>query len=200
MNIFITGTDTDVGKTIVSGWICMHSNAKYWKPIQTGDESDSKIIQDLSPLSEILREKYVLNAPLSPYDSAILENKKINSDNFLKNVPDKTVIEGAGGILVPISKNFYMADLIKLTNSKVIIVAKSKLGFLNHIFLTVNELKSRNIEILGIVINWDVENNLIETIEKFSGIRVLKAITSLGNIKESLQKIEIPHEILEVLK
>jgi len=200
MNIFITGTDTDVGKTIVSAWICKHSKAKYWKPIQTGDESDSKTILNFSPDSEILKEVYALNAPLSPYDSANLENKKINTEKLLENIPDKTVIEGAGGVLVPISENFYMADLIKSTNSKAIIVAKSKLGFLNHIFLTAHELKSRSIEIVGIIINGGVEKNLIETIERFSGIRVLKIIPFMENIRESLENIEVPSEILEVLK
>lgn len=197
MNIFVTGTDTDVGKTVVSSWICKNTYAKYWKPIQTGDDSDKDFVKKYSPKTNLIDEIYKLKAPLSPYDSAKLESVSIDKNKLLKNIPDKTVIEGAGGLLVPICENFYMADIIKNTNSKTLIVAKSKLGFLNHIFLTVEYLKSHNIDILGIIING--ETNLVETIEYFSKIKVLQILPFKDNVSMSIDSVSLPKEISEVL-
>lgn len=200
MNIFITGTDTNIGKTIISAWICHHTKSKYWKPIQTGDDSDSDIISKLSPQSKIIPNVYRLKEPLSPYDSSNLENTKIDINRFLETTHDKTVIEGAGGILVPISKNFQMIDLAKELNSKVLIVAESKLGFLNHIFLTVNAIRQKNLEIVGIIINGETENFLIKTIEEFSKVKVLKILPRLNSIEDLIKKeTDVPQEIKEIL-
>jgi dethiobiotin synthetase len=200
LNIFVTGTDTDAGKTIISSWICVHTKAKYWKPIQTGNDSDSQIVKELSPKTKIIPNAYQLKVPLSPFDSANLDNSKIDINKLTENKYDKIVIEGAGGALVPISENFYMADLIKSSNSKVVIVAKSKLGFLNHIFLTVESLKARDIGILGIIVNGEVEKFLIETIEKFSALKVLQVMPYMENIKAQLKNIELPKNIMEILQ
>lgn len=195
MNLFITGTDTDIGKTITSTWICKNSNAKYWKPIQTGSDSDSDIISKISPKTLIIPNTYRLKTPLSPYDSANCENKLIDIDKILASCPsDKTVIEGAGGALVPVLKNIFMADLINSFNAKAIVVAKSKLGFLNHIFMTIEILKSRSVEILGIILNGKTE--LIPTIENFSKYKVLATLENL----ESISTTKLPKEIYEELK
>lgn len=200
MNIFVTGTDTNIGKTVVSSWICLQSQAKYWKPIQTGDDSDSKLVSIVSPKTKIMPEIYKLAAPLSPFDSAKLENKIIDVNGFKRTSVDKCVIEGAGGVFVPIAENFLMVDLIKCTNSKAVIVAKSQLGFINHILLTVEALKSRHIEIVGIVINGKVENNLFNTIELFSKCKILQVLPMLDNGNFNLlQDIELPKELKEVL-
>lgn len=195
MNIFVTGTDTDIGKTITSAWICKNSNAKYWKPIQTGNDSDSNIISQISPKTLIIPNAYKLKAPLSPYDSGKIENISIDLNKILEKSPaNKTVIEGAGGALVPVSEKLFMADLINFCNAKAIIVAKSKLGFLNHIFMTIETLKNRSVEILGIILNG--KTDLISTIETFSKCKVLAVLSNL----ESIFSIELPHEIKEELK
>lgn len=194
MNIFITGTDTDVGKTIISSWICIHSNKNYWKPIQTGSEADSNIIRSFSPTTQIIPETYKLEKPFSPYDSANFEHKTIDISKFHKTT--NTVIEGAGGVLVPIAENFYMSDLIKLTDSQAIVVAKSKLGFLNHIFLTLESLRARQIHIIGIILNGETEGFLVKTIEKFSKTKVLAIIPHSNKLMQTLQTIELPEEIL----
>ena len=194
MNIFITGTDTDIGKTVVSSWICRQTNAQYWKPIQTGDDSDTATVQKFSPLTKVFPNAYKLKAPLSAYDGARLENVTIDIDKIIGMCPkNNTVIEGAGGALVPITDNIMMADLIKELNSKVIIVAKSKLGFLNHIFLTVETLKSRGIDIIGIILNGKTE--LIDTIEKFARCDVLDILTCLDDIDTK----NIPSLIMDCL-
>ena len=196
MNIFVTGTDTDVGKTIVSSWICLHTKAAYWKPVQTGFDSDKSFVSNISGV-ECIEEVYKLKNPLSPYDASRIEGVKIEKSKFFDKIPNKSVIEGAGGVLVPIAHDFLMTDLIKHTNSKVLIVAKSRLGFLNHIFMTVEALRSRDIQILGIIINGETDKK--DTIEMFSKEKVLKILPFSESIEKELINIELPKEIKEVL-
>ncbi|MDR1375599.1 MAG: dethiobiotin synthase [Holosporaceae bacterium] len=199
MNIFITGTDTDVGKTTIAAWICRHTGAHYWKPIQTGNDIDSDVIAKLSPSTKIIPEAYRLKTPLSPYDAAKFENVEIDRELLCKNLGN-TVIEGAGGALVPIAKNFLMADLIKMCGAKALIVAKSKLGAINHLLMTVEVLKARGIDILAIIINGRIENNLKHTIEEFSKLRILSIIPHDEDLNKVLQTTALPSEILEMLK
>lgn len=199
MNIFVTGTDTDAGKTTVSAWICSKIRTKYWKLIQTGNDSDSEIIRKFAPNTEIIPEAYKLKAPLSAYDAANIESLIINLDK-LNTVEDKVVIEGAGGIFVPISDNFLMIDAIKRTNSKALLVARSKLGIINHILLTIFALKSKNISIIGIIISGNMEENIKRTIEKFSEEKILTILPESSNDFPQLFKTTpLPSEILEVL-
>ena len=194
-NIFVTGSDTDVGKTLTSAWICRQTNASYWKPIQTGDDSDAETVAKYAPSTTIIPNTYHLKAPLSAYDSARLEGIRIDIDKIKDQCPENhTVIEGAGGALVPITDEAMMADLIRLLNAKALIVAKSQLGFLNHIFLTVEALRARNIDILGIVLNGETE--LISTIEKFSKCKILAVLKNLNAISNT----HVPNEILQELQ
>ncbi len=106
MNIFVTGTDTDAGKTTVSAWICSKIHTKYWKLIQTGNDSDSEVIRKFAPNTGIIPEAYKLKAPLSAYDAANKESLAIDIDKLTTN-ENKIVIEGAGGVFVPISDDFF---------------------------------------------------------------------------------------------
>jgi dethiobiotin synthetase/malonyl-CoA O-methyltransferase len=196
-NIFVTGTDTGVGKTVVSAWICKQAEATYWKPIQTGCEldSDSATVALLAKGTNIRAEKYRLRPALSPYDAAYIDRVKIDKLIFFEDIPDRTVVEGAGGILVPISDGFSMIDLAEATHSSVLIVAKSKLGFLNHIFMTVNVLNGRGIPVIGIVLIGGAETFLIKTIEKFSGVRVLLVLPIVEDIDSLISETPLPEEI-----
>ncbi|MDR2158322.1 MAG: dethiobiotin synthase [Holosporaceae bacterium] len=196
MSIFVTGTDTDIGKTVVSSWLCMHAGVNYWKPIQTGNDSDKNIVKNFSPHTKIIAEAYKLKAPLSPYDAASLENIAINVESFGKRI-EKTVMEGAGGALVPIAENFFMADLIKKLKVKTLIVAKSQLGMINHTLMTAEILKNRKVDILGIVINGEIENNIKSTIEKFSHAKILAVIPRSDDLSGTLRRMDLPQEILE---
>jgi dethiobiotin synthase len=199
MNIFVTGTDTDVGKTVVSSWLCMHTQASYWKPIQTGGNLDQVVITKFSPSTKIIPEVYILKAPLSPFDAAKKEHVSIG-ENALTLTVDKTVIEGAGGALVPIKENFYMADLVKLYRAKAIIVARSKLGVINHALMTGEVLKNRGIDVLGIVINGLLEDNIKQTIEYFSRLKILAVIPESNTLADTLRAMAVPSEISEVLR
>ncbi|MDR1233028.1 MAG: dethiobiotin synthase [Puniceicoccales bacterium] len=195
----MTGTDTDVGKTTVAAWICQQIGVAYWKPIQTGNMRDSETIKILSPHTKIIDEVYELNAPLSPYDAAKIDDISID-EKLLKRRIDNTVIEGAGGILVPIKVGFHMVDLIKFYNARTIVVARSKLGVINHILMTIEVLKARNIDILGIIINGQMEESIKQTIELFSGSKILAHIPHGNDLKGMLRSIHVPSEISEVFR
>jgi dethiobiotin synthase len=200
VNIFVTGTDTDVGKTTVAAWICQWVKvAAYWKPIQTGNMRDSETVKILSPNTKIIEEVYGLSAPLSPYDAAKIDNISIDEELLRRRI-DNTVIEGAGGILVPIKFGFYMADLPKLYNAKAIVVARSKLGVINHILMTVEALKARNVDILGIIVNGQMEENIKQTIELFSGLKILAHIPHSNDLNGALRSMRVPSEISEVFR
>ncbi|MDR1528259.1 MAG: dethiobiotin synthase [Puniceicoccales bacterium] len=199
MNIFVTGTDTDVGKTTVAAWICQRVGVAYWKPIQTGNMRDSETVKTISPHTQIIEEVYRLNAPLSPYNAAKIDNISVDEE-LLKRQIDNTVIEGAGGILVPIKFDFYMVDLIKLYDAKTIVVARSKLGVINHLLMTIEILKARNVDILGIIINGQMEENIKQTIELFSGLKILAHIPHGNDLNGMLRSMRLPSEISEVFR
>ncbi|MEO7960632.1 MAG: dethiobiotin synthase [Ginsengibacter sp.] len=154
--IFITGTGTNVGKTIVAAIITEALKADYWKPVQAGFENgtDSLIIKDLlsNNCSVVHPETYMLSLPASPHLAAAAENQKIKIGQILKQMPltkKRLVIEGAGGLLVPLNKKRYVADLIERMNAKVVIVSKNELGSINHSLLTAYVLKQKKIKVAG---------------------------------------------------
>ena len=198
MNLFVTGTDTDAGKTTVSAWICSKIKTTYWKPIQTGNDADSDIIQKFAPQTEILPTAYRLKAPLSAWDAAHLEKKTIDVRK-LKTDRDKMLIEGAGGLLVPIAENFFMRDVIEQTHATALVVARSKLGMINHVLLTISALHQRNISVLGIIICGNIEPNIFETIEYFSKERILAVLPESSDLKQLFVNTPLPKEILETL-
>ncbi|MCX8022817.1 MAG: dethiobiotin synthase [Syntrophorhabdaceae bacterium] len=173
--IFITGTDTGVGKTTVASCFAAYLSVKkglnvgVMKPFESGL---SKTNKDLLPWDAIcLKEAsgstddlddispYTFEAPLAPEVAAYLEHVKIDLDivnrifNKIKKNHDIVVVEGAGGILVPIVKNFFFADLIESWGAEVIVVSRLSLGTINHTLLTCRYLQSRNIKIIGVILN-----------------------------------------------
>lgn len=198
MNIFVTGTDTDAGKTTISAWICSGIKTKYRKLIQTGDDSDAATVKKFAPETEIIPEIYKFRAPLSAYDAVKMENKVIDIRKFQTN-SDKSVIEGAGGIFVPIADNFLMIDAIKQTNSKALLVARSKLGMVNHILLSIYALRAEKVPILGIVVSGNLDKNIKETIELFSREKILAILPESDNLQQLFENTPLPRQILEIL-
>jgi dethiobiotin synthetase len=157
MKLFITGIGTDVGKTIASAIITEALEADYWKPIQAGDveTSDShKIKQYISNTkTQVFPNSYLLNTPASPHLAAELDGVVIDLKKIQEPVTQNhLVIEGAGGLFVPLNDTDTIADLIR-TDYKVIVVSRHYLGSINHTLLTIEALKQRNIDIAGIVFN-----------------------------------------------
>lgn len=167
MKLFITGIGTDVGKTIASAIITEALQADYWKPIQAGDlnQSDShKISNYISNTKTIVHpNSYALNIPASPHYAAILDHVVIDIKKIKEpKTQNHLVIEGAGGILVPLNDKDTIADLIQ-PDYKVIVVSRHYLGSINHTLMTIEALNSRKIAIAGILFNGD-ENPATESI------------------------------------
>ena len=167
MKLFITGIGTDVGKTIASAIITQSLEADYWKPVQAGDldNSDShKIQRYISNNKTVIHENsYKLNTPASPHFAAKIDGITIDLKKIIEPSTDNhLIIEGAGGILVPLNDNDCIIDLIQ-PDYKVILVSRHYLGSINHTLLTFEALKSRNIPVAGIVFSGD-ENKATEEI------------------------------------
>ncbi|KQB37015.1 ATP-dependent dethiobiotin synthetase BioD [Flavobacterium daejeonense] len=167
MKLFITGIGTDVGKTIASAIITESLEADYWKPIQAGDleTSDShKIKGYLSNDKTVIHpNSYALNTPASPHLAAELDNVIIDLEKIIEPVTaNHLVVEGAGGIFVPLNDTDCVVDLIK-PDYKVIVVSRHYLGSINHTLLTIEALKARNTAIAGILFNGK-ENESSESI------------------------------------
>lgn len=167
MKLFITGIGTDVGKTIASAIITQSLEADYWKPVQAGDldNSDSHKIQCyISNNKTVIHENsYMLNTPASPHLAAEIDGITIDLKKIIEPSTDNhLIIEGAGGILVPLNDNDCIIDLIQ-PDYKVILVSRHYLGSINHTLLTFEALKNRNIPVAGIVFSGD-ENKATEEI------------------------------------
>lgn len=167
MKLFITGISTDVGKTIASAIITEALEADYWKPIQAGDldNSDShKIRKYIANEKSVIHENsYQLNTPASPHLAAKIDGITIDLDKIIEpNTSNNLVIEGAGGLLVPLNENDYIIDLIQ-KEYKIILVSRHYLGSINHTLLSFEALKSRNLKVDGIIFSGD-ENKASEEI------------------------------------
>ena len=183
----VTGTDTDIGKTVFAAALTGALQANYWKPVQAGleDGTDSETILQLSglPADHVLPEAYRLKIPASPHYSAAQEGLRISADDL--QVPKSSrplVIEGAGGALVPINENFLYADLFARWKIPVIIVASTRLGTINHSLLTVEALRARAVPILGIAFMGEAVPDSQNTICAIGKVRELGRLPMLTDL------------------
>lgn len=178
---FITGIGTGIGKTIASAILTEKLHADYWKPIQSGDlkQSDSLVVKNLlsNATSKIHPEQYRLNHPLSPHLSAKLDVVTIELEAFkLPETTNTLIVEGAGGLMVPLNDQHLILDLIKKLNLQVILISQHYLGSINHSLLTINTLKQHHITIKGVIFNG------MSNIESEKYILNYGQITNLGSI------------------
>ncbi len=213
--IFITGTDTGVGKTYVSSIIGKHlkykenKNIGYLKPIESGGVEDTTLLKNTLNLNDDLNIINPINLknPLSPniafevenYDISLneIKNKIKNSFNILKDKYDFLIVEGAGGVCVPIKNNFLMSDLIKFLNLDTVIVSRPNLGTINHTILTIEHLRNKGIEIKGVIINCitDLEDvkyyeKTFETIENVGNIDIIGIVHNHNNYDIDFDRIK----------
>ena len=177
---FITGIGTDVGKTIVSAIITEALEADYWKPIQAGElgNSDTHKVKNLVSNKKTVfhPNSFELHTPMSPHAAAEIDGVKITSAKIKRpKISNDLVIEGAGGLLVPISSNETIVDLIKSTD-KIIVVSRHYLGSINHTLLTLETLKSRGLTCFGIIFNGEKNDSSESVILKMSGVTFLGRI------------------------
>ena len=194
---FITGTDTGVGKTFFSSILMKKFDFDYWKPIQTGKftENDTLYIKENIGIEENRFHKsiYSFKKPLSPHLASSYEKTSINMKKIKKPRSHRPlIIEGVGGILVPLNKKDLLINLIKKFKLPVIVVSKSILGTINHTLMTLEILKKSKINIFGVILN-KVKNKKegdenAKSIEKFGNIKVLGQISSINRVTR--KKIE----------
>jgi dethiobiotin synthetase len=177
-SIFISGIGTDIGKTFVSAILCHALGWAYWKPVQCGnlDDSDSNYIKKVCPESIVFPETYRLKAPMSPHAAAALEHVQISLTGFSLPQSNGLIIEGAGGLMVPLNERDTILDLMLHLKTPCILVSKNYLGSINHTLLSIEVLRYREIPILGIIFNGD-ENHATQDI-----ILEKTQIPSLGRI------------------
>ncbi|MFN6944411.1 MAG: dethiobiotin synthase [Cytophagaceae bacterium] len=180
MRYFITAIHTDSGKTLVSAIVTHALQADYWKPIQCGSPKDKDTVASLlqSRHSIIFDESYFLKEPASPHAAAALENIRIDLKNvhLPENGGNTLVIEGAGGIMVPLNEKDFVIDIAEKFNAEVILVSNIYLGSINHTVLTINELKRRNVKVKGVIFNGSENKATEEYILNYSGYRCLLKI------------------------
>jgi len=171
----VTGTGTGIGKSIFSAALTGALRAHYWKPIQSGleEETDSELVARLSGVAatQIVPEAYRLALPASPHLSAEAENVVIDVDALVPPQHDPLVIEGAGGVLVPLTRRVLSADLFARWQIPLILVATTQLGTISHSLSAIEALKARNVPIHGIAFVGDAHSDNETIIPALSGVR-----------------------------
>ena len=176
--IFVTGVGTGIGKTIVSAVLVEKLKADYWKPIQSGDldSSDTSKVQSLvtNTKSVFHPEAYRLTQPFSPHKSAAIDGITIDPEKIILPVTDNTlIIEGAGGLMVPLNNNFLVIDLIRQLGAEVILVSQNYLGSINHTLLSIYTLKKEHIPVKGIIFNGIEDSDSETCIRDYSKLDIL---------------------------
>ncbi len=185
----ITGIGTDVGKTVVSAIVSEALHATYWKPVQAGDldNSDSIKISNLTENVQVLPEAFRLSKPMSPHAAAEKDGIEILPEQLnLPSVPGNFIVEGAGGLMVPInSKGFLYADAFVMWKLPVIVVSRHYLGSINHTLMTIEILKQRGIEIEGIIFVGDENPTTESVILKNTGLRPIARIPLAKEVNQA---------------
>ncbi len=237
MNIFVTGTDTDVGKTLVCSWLCLHTQADYWKPIQCGTTptTDSETVAQLSGV-KTWPETWRLQLAASPHLAAANASIEINLSDFQLPVPSPSrgglgwgwgsvahdgnpsppqtlplkgreqsalrglVMEGAGGVLVPLNERETVLDLIAHLEAPVLLVARSTLGTINHTCLSLHALRARSLPVLGVIMCGPQNIDNKAAIEHYGKVKVLAEFPLLHEVtRAALQNIPPPETLRQLL-
>ncbi|MCP4438643.1 MAG: dethiobiotin synthase [Aureispira sp.] len=190
---FVTGIDTDIGKTVISAVLVEALQADYWKPIQSGDleYSDTQKVQALvsNSKSKFFPETYRLNTPASPHYSAELDGVKIELEAFkMPETENDLIVEGAGGLMVPLNDEYLVIDLIASLGIPVVLVAKNYLGSINHTLLSIEMLKERNIPIQGVIFNGKPTPATESYILNYTKVRCLGNFEWVENISKDIIK------------
>ena len=191
MRIFVTSIDTNVGKTVCSSILCGGLGYDYWKPVQCGDLdfSDSMKVKLYSPLTKIHSESFRLKAPMSPHEAAKLEKIDISLNDLKLPKSKEIIIEGAGGVMVPLNyKGNMLIELASKFEAKVIIVFKNYLGSINHTLLTIDKVKSVGLDVLGLLVVGDEVASSEKIIEDTTQTKIIARIPIVDHVNQTWVK------------
>jgi dethiobiotin synthetase len=188
--IVITGTDTDVGKTVFSAALAGALGASYWKPIQAGlaGDTDMARVSALSglPAVKMLPEAFCFRAACSPHRAAELDGVRINVHRLdPPDVEGRLVIEGAGGVLVPVTRDILLADLFARWGIPTVLVARTTLGTINHSLLSIEALRARKVPLIGIVFIGEANEDSEAIIAERGEVRRLGRLPLLNPLDRS---------------
>jgi dethiobiotin synthase len=188
---FITGTDTGVGKTVLSALLCAALDASYWKPIQTGTEvdSDSRSVAEVAGLApeRILPEAYQFAPAVSPHLAARLAGVRIDLAKIkLPGGDAPLIVEGAGGVLVPVNEHELMVDVMRQLGLPVLLAARSSLGTINHTMLSLAALRNAGVDVAGVVMIGAPNAENRAAIEEYGKVRVVGEIPWLTEINRDV--------------
>ena len=183
--LVVCGTDTDVGKTVISAWLVQGLNASYWKPIQSGLDGggDRGRVQQLLnlPHERCVAEIYAFDHPVSPHWAAELEGRILEPEQLqLPNISGVLIVETAGGLMVPLTRNWLQLDQLERWSCPIVLVARSGLGTLNHTLLSLEALRRRNLDVLGVILNGPPHADNPATLEQFGGVPVIAHLPPLA--------------------
>lgn len=177
--IVVTGTDTGIGKTVFSAGLTALLDANYWKPVQSGldEETDSELVARLAALApgRVLPERYRLRTPASPDQSAAIDGVRIDAEGMAPPPPDERplVIEAAGGLMVPLTETALYIDVYARWRLPVVLCARTSLGTINHTLLSIEALRARRIEPVGVAFIGDGHPQNEQAICEFGRVRKL---------------------------
>ena len=189
-DVFVTGTDTGVGKTLLSALLVAALNRKYWKPIQTGasEGTDRQAVMKWAGVSadRTFPEAVVFDPPVSPHLAAEQQGSRIDLMAIRRPVePDPIVIEGAGGVYVPINDDVFMLDLMGHLNAPVVVAARTALGTINHTLLTISAIRSAGLELRGVVMVGKENADNRRAVEHYGEVPVIGFIPWLDSIERA---------------
>jgi dethiobiotin synthetase len=190
MNLFITGIGTNVGKTVVSAMLTEALQADYWKPIQSGvvEGKDSDTVKSLISNSKSVfhPETYLLKEPLSPHFAAKLDGVEIELKKIeLPQTSNHLIIEGAGGLLVPINDSHYVIDIAKQFDCEIVLVISSYLGCINHSLLSIDYLLRNNFKLKALVFNGTFESEVKQAITNYVKNTLIIDVPQLDDLSKS---------------
>jgi dethiobiotin synthetase len=197
--IVVTGTDTGIGKTVFSAALAGALDAHYWKPVQSGldGETDSDIVRRLSGLGaeRILPEHYRLVTPASPHLAAEIDGIAIDPEQLaIPTIPGPLVIEGAGGLMVPLTRELTYVDMFARWRAPLVLCARTTLGTINHTLLSIAAIRARDIPLLGVAFIGDENSDSERTIVAMGRTRHLGRLPYLPHLDaESLHAAFTAH-------
>ncbi len=200
--VFVTGTDTDVGKSVACAWLLNQLQGEYWKPVQSGlEEKDVDAVCSYAGLSadRVHPSLYELTQPLSPHEAAKRDGLHIDLSRF--SVPEHKaplIVEGAGGLMVPLNEEALIIDLIEQLQLPVILVSRSSLGTINHTLLSLEALRARSIPVLGIIMNGEPSPHNHEALSEYGQVPILAQIPLLEQVTPEALAAVSPDLPLEV--